>query len=750
MLGRLGVFCARRHWQVIVVWAVVVIGLSVVSLSHHGGAQDKFTVPGTQSQKAVDLLASQFPSAAGSSATVVFEATSGSLGDANHREAIDQTVANLRTLPKAATVTGPFDQTPTGIESVDQGHATFRNQNLNINQAQNVGFATVPFSENFSAKEAGTVFTALQAAAQPAVKAGLTVSFGGPLVDLGNPPDPGLSKYSEPIGLLFAVIILIIALGSFTSMAVPIGVALVSVVMSHHIVGILASAFAVNSVAPILGAMIGLGVGIDYSLFILSRFRQDLTEGMNPTEAIGNAVATSGSAVLFAGIAVSIALCGLYFVGVPYVAQLGYIAALFVGVSVITALTLLPALLGALGTRINSLSIHHHHETADIHKTVSARWAAATSRHPVRFMLISLVILLVLAAPVLRIRLGFTDEGDLSPALTQRQAYDTLTSNFGPGNNSPLLLAIDLRGVDLADGQTVTNGLVALTRMSDAIKATPGVARVSLPVFNNIPSPTDANPKLPTAVIMQIVPTAAPNSQATATLVRTLHQKVIPASLKGTIGDANRVYVGGQTSTLIDLTDALTSRLPVFIGVVVLGAFLLLMMVFRSLFVPFKAAVMNLLSIGGAYGLIIVVFQWGWGKNLIGLPGTVPIIAFVPVMMFAVLFGLSMDYEVFLIARIKEEYQKSGDSRQSVVTGLAATARVITAAALIMISVFLSFVFNPDPTVKMMGFGMAVAVFIDATIVRMVLVPSTMELAGKANWWLPSWLDRILPHIDVE
>jgi RND superfamily putative drug exporter len=510
----------------------------------------------------------------------------------------------------------------------------------------------------------------------------------------------------------------------------------------------LEASFSIGSVAPVLGAMIGLGVGIDYSLFIVSRYRQNLAEGMKPDNAVGAAVATSGSAVLFAGITVCMALCGLFFVGIPYVAQLGYISALFVGVTIVAALTLVPALLGALGTRIDSLAIHHHHESADIHKTISARWAAATSRHPVRYALVSLVILLVLAAPVFRIELGFTDDGDLAPELTQRQAYDLLTANFGAGNNGPLLLAIDLRGADLTNPLTVTNGFAALTKMSAAIQATPGVARVSLPVPNNVPSAQD--PKLPTALIMQIVPTTAPNSTATTALVRDLRGTVIPNALKGTIGDASKVYVGGQTALLIDLTDALKDRLVLFIGLVILGAFLLLMMVFRSLFVPFKAALMNLLSIGAAYGVIVVVFQWGWGKGLIGLTNTVPIVAFVPVMMFAVLFGLSMDYEVFLISRIKEEYEKSGDSRQSVVTGLASTARVITAAALVMISVFLSFVPNPDPTVKMIGLGMAVAVFVDATIVRMVLVPSTMELAGKANWWVPRWLDRVLPNIHVE
>jgi RND superfamily putative drug exporter len=360
------------------------------------------------------------------------------------------------------------------------------------------------------------------------------------------------------------------------------------------------------------------------------------------------------------------------------------------------------------------------------------------------------VLLLALAAPVLQMALGFADDGNATSELTQHRAYEALTANFGPGVNGALLVAIDLRGVDLTNQKTAADGLVALGRLSDAIKSTPGVARLSLPVPNSMPSAQDPRSPLPTALIMQVVPTTAPNSKATADLVRTLHDQVIPTALKGTSGDAAKIYIGGQTSTLIDLTDTLTSRLPVFIGVVILGAFLLLTMVFRSLFVPFKAAVMNLLSIGGAYGVIVVVFQKGWGKGLIGLSGTVPIIAFVPVMMFAVLFGLSMDYEVFLISRIKEEYEKSGDSRQSVVTGLAATARTITAAALIMICVFLSFVPNPDPTIKMMGLGMAVAVFIDATIVRMMLVPSTMELAGRANWWLPSWLDRMLPHIHVE
>ncbi|MGI9080375.1 MAG: MMPL family transporter [Acidimicrobiales bacterium] len=734
----------------IVAWVLIALSLGVLSNAHHGTPVNTFKIPGSQSQKAVDLLTSQFPAASGPSATVVFESPSGALTDPNYRAAIDHTVTNLKGIPKVTAVTGPFDPTATGVEGLENGHPVLQTQTLNLNGRQNVGFATVAFAGQLDATQSKNVFAALQKATAPAVATGLKVDLGGPVVDAGNPPAPGLSAYSENIGLILAVVILLIALGSFGSMAVPIGGAIVSVGVSHSLVAILGNTFDISTAAPAIGAMIGLGVGIDYALFIVTRFRQGLSEDLQPEEAVARAVATSGSAVLFAGITVCVALAGLHFVGVPFIAQLGYVSVLFVGVAVVTALTLVPALLGAMGTRINALSIHHRHETVDIHTTLSARWASATSDHPLRYALISLVVLLALAAPVLQMALGFADDANATSELTQHRAYEALTANFGPGVNGALLVAIDLRGVDLTNQKTATDGLVALGSLSDAIKSTPGVARLSLPVPNSMPSAQDPRSPLPTTLIMQVVPTTAPNSEATADLVRTLHDKVIPTALKGTSGDAGKIYIGGQTSTLIDLTDTLTSRLPVFIGIVILGAFLLLTMVFRSLFVPFKAAVMNLLSIGGAYGVIVVVFQKGWGKGLIGLSGTVPIIAFVPVMMFAVLFGLSMDYEVFLISRIKEEYEKSGDSRQSVVTGLAATARTITAAALIMICVFLSFVPNPDPTIKMMGLGMAVAVFIDATIVRMMLVPSTMELAGRANWWLPSWLDRMLPHINVE
>jgi RND superfamily putative drug exporter len=358
------------------------------------------------------------------------------------------------------------------------------------------------------------------------------------------------------------------------------------------------------------------------------------------------------------------------------------------------------------------------------------------------FAALSLVILLVIAAPAIRMTLGFPDDGEQPTSLTQRRAFDTLTQNFGPGINGPLVLALDLPAITPENQSAI---LQAGGNLYNAILTTPGVVNASFPIPNNLQNISQSS-----AAIIQVTPSTAPNSKATAALVKTLRTEVIPKALAGSALPPNQVYVGGTTAVLIDVTNKVSHQLWVFIGAVIAGAFILLMIVFRSLFVPFKAAVMNVLSIGGAYGVIVVIFQWGWGKGLIGLESTVPVIAFVPVMMFAVLFGLSMDYEVFLLSRIKEEYDRTGKSRESVVEGLAATARVITAAAFIMISVFLAFVPNPSPTIKMIGLGMAAAVLIDATIVRMVLVPSTMELAGRANWWLPKWLDRILPHLNVE
>ena len=747
MLERLGRFMARHHWPVIGVWVVVLVAVGVYWLGHTGTAVDEFAVPGASSQQALDLLQQDFPSAAGTSATVVYEAPAGqTLTDTANAAAIGDTVANLQKLPNVASVTNPLQEQPTGL-TFDEGNPQLQQAFTLMNEAKTVGYSSVSYSTTISSPaEAKTMFEALQGATEPATGAGLSVTYGGAVTDAGNPAESAISEHSDTIGLLIAVIILLIALGSVASMSIPIITAIVAVTLSTMIVNILMESFTIGTVAPVLGTMIGLGVGIDYSLFIVSRHRQNLDAGMDIEESIGRSIATSGSAVLFAGICVCIAMCGLVLIGIPYVSNLGLIASMFVAITMVTALTLTPALLGAYGHGINRFAIHHRKEETDPTKTFSGRWAHVTSRHPGAFAALAVVVLIVLALPLRSIELGFTDDGDQPTDLTQRQSYDLLTTNFGPGITGPLIVAVDLPAVTK---DNATAELEALAALSTAIKDTSGVASVSLPLPNKLPSTTNPD-DLPTAVIMEVVPTTAPNSDATTQLVSTLRDTTIPNALDGKAIPASQVYVGGQTALLIDLTEAVQARLVWFILAVIAGAFLLLMMVFRSLYVPANAAVMNLLSIGAALGIVVAIFNWGWAKDAIGLTTSVPIVSFVPVMMFAVLFGLSMDYEVFLLSRIKEEHDKTGDSRQSVINGVAATARVITSAALIMISVFLAFVPSPDPTVKMIGFGMAVAVLIDATIVRMLLVPSTMELAGNATWWFPKWLDKILPKIHVE
>jgi RND superfamily putative drug exporter len=741
-------------------WLVVLIALSSASAGVGSPFRDVFTIPGTDAQKAVDLLEEKFPSQNLPTAQIVFTASSGSVEDGAQRAAIEKALATVAAERGVVeSVSNPF----TG-PSV-----------LGVSKDGRTAVATVTYADEFSdiPKDA---FDDLEAAAAPAQAAGLTVNFGGPVVDLLN-SDSSTTEHADAIGLAFAVVILLFVFGTLVAAALPLTTAIVGVGVATAIITLLATAFTIGTVAPILGTMIGLGVGIDYSLLVVSRFRQDRDEGMDVHDAIGRAIGTAGSASLFAGCCVSVALCGLWFARIPYVSVLGFSAALFVAVMVVAALTLLPALLGLLGPHLDRLRViprRKHAGAAGVAAVPTATtatadatgaqlpaavgagsvpgaqagsgapgeggfwrgWAHGVARHAWWCVVASLVVLLLLAAPVLGMRLGFSDDGDDPTSLTQRRAYDAISDAYGPGANGPLLLAVSLPPPTAANEGP---DLAAVEKLLAAVKATPGIASVTPPIPN----------QAKTAVVALAAPTTAPNVPATEALVRRLRGSVIPDATAGT-PIAGDVHIGGETAELIDLTDRINARLVWCIGAVVLGAFVILMMVFRSVLVPLKAAVMNLLSIGAAYGVVVAVFQWGWAKELIGLHQTVPIVAFVPLMMFAILFGLSMDYEVFLLSRIREEYLASGDNREAVASGLAKTARVISSAALIMIAVFLAFVTSPEPTVKMLGLGLAVAVFVDATIVRLLLVPATMELLGKANWWLPRWLDRVLPHLDVE
>ncbi len=704
---------ARKRWWVLGVWVVALLALGVPASGLQNVYRDVFSVPGTNSQSATDLLNQRFPTQQQPSASVVVSVASGSITSTDHEAAVNALLAKIKAQPGVQTVSDPFGPLP------------------RVSTDGKIAIANVVYGGTLASMPKDA-FKSLEQAAQGAQQAGLDVQYGGPVVDIQNSGSG--NDASELIGIIAAVMILLFLFGSVLAAFLPIGVALFGVSTATVSLMLLATQTTIGTVAPILGSMIGLGVGIDYSLLVLSRYLQNRDEGMDHVSGIGHAVATAGAASLFAGCCVAMALCGLAIAGIPYVAVLGFSAGLFVVIMVLASLTLLPALLGFGGQRIAA-----HHRNVESAEDVGGIWykfAHAVANRAGIFVVISVLILAVLAAPLVDLKLGFTDDGDAPAATTQRKAYDLITRGFGEGANSPLLVAIGVPTPTAADASTE---LAAVEKLAAALGKTPDVASVTPP----IPSPGK------NAAIVLVTPRQAPNAASTQALVRNLRTTVIPQATAGTVLQG-QVFVGGQTASLIDVTDRVSNRLLECIGIVVLGAFLLLMIVFRSILVPIKAAVMNLLSIGAAYGVIVAVFQWGWGRELIGVHQPIPIVAFIPLMMFAILFGLSMDYEVFLLSRIREEYLRLGDSREAVAVGVAKTARVITAAAGIMISVFLGFVISPNPTVKMMGVGMAAAVFIDATVVRLLLVPAVMRYLGDAAWWLPKWLDRILPHLDLE
>jgi RND superfamily putative drug exporter len=706
LLYRLGRLAVRRRRLVLLAWVVAAVAVILGTQSAGGKTADAFEVPGVESQRALDVLEERFPAQAGASAQLVFAVDSGTLSTPAAAEAVELALDEVAAQPGVGDV-GELQRSPDDT----------------------VAFADVQYDRPAeSIRDAA--FARLEATAARTNDGGVvTMELGGDLPSEAVSEEP---QGQELIGLAAAVVVLLLAFGSVVAMGLPIGTALLGLVVSMSLVGIISAVIEVNSAAPILAAMIGLGVGIDYALFILTRHRENLARSMTVEEAAGRAIATSGSAVVFAGLTVVIAICGLAIAGIPAVTTMGLMVALTVLVMIAVSLTLLPAFLGFAGHKIDALRLPGARRRAATRpadrETVWHRWGRHVAARPWRYLIGSLAVLALLAAPLFSLRLGMADNGTSSESLTTRRAYDLLAEGFGPGFNGPLVLAVEL------DGQSVD----ALASLEQAISADPGVDSVAAAQVN-----ADG-----TAAVIRVTPMTSPQDVATSDLVHRLRGDIIPTALAGTAGVA--VYVGGQTATFIDLSDQLSSRLPWFIAAVIGLSVLLLMMVFRSVAVPLKAAAMNLLSIGAAYGIIVAVFQWGWFKDVFGVDEAVPIISFMPMMLFAILFGLSMDYEVFLLSRVREEYLHRRDSDAAVVEGIAATARVITSAALIMISVFAAFVLGDDVGIKMFGVGLAAAVLIDATLVRIVLVPATMRLLGDWNWWLPGWLDRILPNLDLE
>jgi len=619
-----------------------------------------------------------------------------------------------------------------------------------------------------SAEQFAEVFAEMKAI-EPEV-AGAQIEYGGEVFAEFEAPT------SEVLGLAFAIVILIFAFGSVLAMGLPIGTAFGGIAAGVLVVTLLSNLLTMPDFATTLGVMIGLGVGIDYALFIVTRYREARHRGRDCAAATAEAVDTAGRAVLFAGITVVISLLGMLIMGVSFMNGMAVGASITVLFTMIASITLLPALLGFVGERVevtrwrgviaaglvalalvgvglkqNALLIAAPlgglvllagsfipffkrplptRRVKPMPETLPYKWSRWVQRRPWLSLVIGVGVLGALTLPVLGLRLGFADEGNYPSDTTTRRAYDLLAQGFGPGFNGPLTL---VAAVDSPEQ------LAAAQALSDVLATTPGVVSVSPAVPNDVAAPT--------AVLWNLYPTGSPQSAEAADLVERLRGDVVPS----VVGESGLdVKVTGSVAVNVDFSSYLADRLPVFFAVVLLLSFVLLMAVFRSLLVPLKAVLMNLLSIGAAYGAVVAVFQWGWGASLIGLGGSAPIDPWLPVMMFAIVFGLSMDYEVFLLSRVKEEYDRTGDNELAVADGLAKTARVITAAAAIMVFVFGSFVLDPTRSIKMFGFGLAVAVFLDATVVRMLLVPATMELLGDRNWWLPRWLNRIVPKIDVE
>jgi RND superfamily putative drug exporter len=563
-----------------------------------------------------------------------------------------------------------------------------------------------------------------QAGARAGEGSPLRIEMGGDLFFAFEEAPTGTG---ELLGLAAAVVILLLAFGSLVATGLPIGLAVVGLAVGISSMALLAYLIDVPSWATVVGTMVGFGVGIDYALFILTRHREYLASGLTVEESAGRAVATAGQAVVFAGGTVVIAILGLAVAGVPFMTAGGMAVSFIVLIMVAASVTLLPAFLGLAGHWVNRLGLRR--TRARHGATVGSgwrQWGEHVSRHAWAYAIGVTVLLLALTAPVLALHVGFPDDGSLPESRTERRAYDLVAEGFGPGINGPLVVAVD-----------ISKDPAVVRPLREAIAADEGIAAVAPPEVH-----TDAG-----VATLVAFPATGPQDDATLDTVERLRAEVFPAVL----GDSPaRAHVGGQAAGFADVGDRVHDRLPLFVAAVVVLSFLLLTVVFRSVLVPLKAALLNLLSIGASYGVMVMVFQWGWGADLIGLESTVPIVSFIPMFMFAILFGLSMDYEVFLLSRVRGEYVATGDNEASVIRGIAGTARVITSAALIMISVFLGFVLGEDPAIKMFGLGLATAIFVDATIVRIVLVPATMKLLGDANWWLPSWLDRLLPTLDVE
>ncbi|MFD5585572.1 MULTISPECIES: MMPL family transporter [unclassified Streptomyces] len=711
-MAALARWCVRRRLVAVLLWLLAFGGVTAAAAVAGSAYSNDYDVPGTASGHAAELLQDGFPGMGGDSDTIVWHTTSGTVRAADVEQTMTRTLDRIDDLPGVASVSGPYNGPGAGRISAD-GHTAY---------------ATLTFDrpvERITAAEAQAVVHTAKAAEGD----GLQVELGGSAMGLTKTSGGHLA---EVVGVVVAAVVLFLAFGSLAASLLPIATALVGVGTAYAGIELLGHAMTVADFAPMLGMLIGLGVGIDYALFIVTRHRRGLKRGLSVTEAATSAVATTGRAVVFAGATVCIALLGMLILRLSFLNGVAVAASLTVVLTVAASVTLLPALLSFIGMRALSRRerrrLAEHGPQPELPTGFAARWSAFVERHPKALGGIAVAVIALLALPTLSLHLGTSDQGNDPRTSTTRKAYDLIADGFGPGVNGPLTLVTRVDGAQ---------DRLALDNLDATLRGTRGVASVT---------PVTYGPGGSTAYLT-VVPDSAPQSKATSDLVERLRTDVLPRAESGTSLD---VYVGGVTASYDDFAGVIVGKLPLFVGVVIGLGCLLLLLAFRSVGIPLKAAVMNIAAVAAAFGVVVAVFQWGWGSDLLGLGRAGPIEPFLPVIMVSVLFGLSMDYQVFLVSRMYEEWLETGDNRRAVRIGLAETSRVINSAAVIMISVFLAFVLSGDRVIAMFGIALASAVALDAFVLRTLLVPALMHLLGAANWWLPRRLDRVLPRISIE
>ncbi|MGQ0630517.1 MAG: MMPL family transporter [Sporichthyaceae bacterium] len=709
VLYRLGRWCFRRRRLVAALWILTLFLGAGAASTLSGPTSNEFSIPGTESQRAIDVLAERFPQSGvdGATARVVFIATEGAnLADEALRGAVDQTVSQLFGAPQVGAVVSPY---ASGAISPDG----------------RVGYAQVAYRVQVGDLTHADQ-EALAAAAEPARAAGLGVEFGGDATETQQE-----QSLAEIIGVVMAAFVLILTLGSLAAAGLPLLNAIISVGLGMMGIVVATGFFNLSTSSSTLALMLGLAVSVDYALFIVFRYRNELAAGRHGEEAMGRAIGTAGSAVVFAGLTVVIALSALSVVGIPFLTAMGLAAAGTVVIAVIVALTLLPAMLGFAGERVAPGRIPGLRRLGvprPERRTLGARWVALTLRHRLAAVVVSVLTLGVLAVPAFSLQLGMPGEDSRPPESTQRKAYEALAAGFGPGSNGPLLVAVE--------APTGVNLPLAAAGVRDQLRTLPGIVAVTEPRFSPIGG----------AAILTVVPASGPTDPATTTLVDEIRTSA-PA-FAAEFGAV--VAVTGATAIQIDVSDKLDRALAPYLVVVVGLAFVLLLLVFRSVLVPIKATAGFLLSVAATFGAVVAIFQWGWLAGPLSVASTGPIISFLPIFLIGLLFGLAMDYEVFLVTRMREEFVHGADPDTAIATGFAHGARVVTAAAVIMISVFMGFFLAPEPVIQSIGFALAFGVFVDAFLIRMTLVPALLSLLGRWAWWIPAWLDRILPDVDVE